>query len=131
MPPQTNRTLQHFLPLAADKGKRLPLHLWCQKGKDVQENVSWQALHAMLASLHTERVSLKYPSAFLCTSTAFAVLLTALAHFAVAPHCNTRSCYQQVTMNKLFPAGQMDACPSFETHQVDMKQLVSLTPAPC
>ena len=91
MPPEGNRALEHLLPVAAHQRQRLPLSFGAQEGKNLQQNISWQALDRALSSLQAVRVCLESASAFLGASSAFAVLLTILAHLRVAAHCTQQS----------------------------------------
>ncbi len=91
MAPEGNRALEHLLPVAAHQRQRLPLSFGVQEGKNLQQDIGWQALNRALSSLDTVRVCLESASALLSASSAFAVLLTVLAHLGVAAHCTQPS----------------------------------------
>ncbi len=91
MPPEGNRALEHLLPVAAHQRQCLPLSFGVQKGKNLQQDIGWQALDRALSSLHAVRVCLESASALLSASSTFAVLLTVLAHLSVATHCTQQS----------------------------------------
>ena len=97
MAPEGNRALEHLLPVAAHQRQCLPLSFGVQEGKNLQQDISWQALDRALSSLHAVRICLEIASTLLSASSAFAVLLAVLAHLSVATHCTQQRFITWVT----------------------------------